>query len=124
VQSPVDTGIWSQFADFVRRHIFQTRPRPFDYWIAQEIALVAGNNWIDQNNAISGRRGWAIVNCSLVAANVVWINSQVMPLAAHGGRVFANGGTFYGPIGSGKAGQQVHAWPFVAGILVAFYQFG
>lgn len=98
-------------------------PVPFKYWVAFEIATVAGNNWIDQARYLQGRRAFAVVNWNAVATNFVWINSHAMGAAAQGGRIAGIGGSFSAPIGYGETQQQVHVWPLVAGTVVSFYQF-
>lgn len=100
-----------------------TIPVPFKYWVAYEIPLLAGNNWIDQQRYLRGRRGWAVVNWDPVATNWIWINSHAMGAAAQGGRLAGIGGSFFAPIGYGENQQQVHVLPLVAGTPISFYQF-
>lgn len=98
-------------------------PVPFVYWVAYEIPLLAGDNWIDQMRFLQGRRAWAIVNWNAVATNFVWINSHAMGAVSQGGRVAGVGGSFSAPIGQGANQQEVHVLPLVAGTAISFYQF-
>ena len=117
-------GFWERLAIFVRSHLVPVRPYPCDYWVVHAITLPAAvNTWIDQRIAIRNRRAWALVNLSIVAGQSVWINSHAMSAVGQGGCIFFNGGVASCPVGSGKAGQQVHAFPTAAGIVVSFYQF-
>lgn len=110
------------------RALFQDQPVyaipvPFKYWVAYEIALVAGNNWIDEMRYLQGRRGFAVVNWNVVATNFVYINSHAMGGVAQGGRLAGAGGSFYAPVGHGQSQQQIHCVPLVAGTIISFYQF-
>ena len=98
-------------------------PVPFKYWVAFEINLVAGDNWIDQRRFLNGRRAWAIQNWDPVLLNFVWINSHAMAAVSQGGRVAGTGGSFSGPVGHGAEQQQVHVFPLVVGTPISFYQF-
>jgi len=116
-------GFWDRLALFVRRRFFYVVPKPCEFWVVHAFTLAAGQDtWIDQRIAVQGRRAWSIVNLSIVAGQNVWINSHAMSAVGQGGCIFNNGGVASLPVGSGNAGQQVHAFPTAAGIVVSFFQ--
>jgi len=119
---PIDILLGGLRALFQEQPIY-TIPVPFKYWVAYEIPLLAGDNWIDQQRYLQGRRGWAVVNWNAVATNFVWINSHAMGAAAQGGRLAGIGGSFFAPIGHGANQQEIHCLPLVAGTAVSLYQF-
>ena len=118
-------AFFGRLAEFFLGNSIYVTQVPFKYWVASSIVMTLGvDNWIDQRNFLQGRRGFAVVNEDPTLGNDIWINSMAMRQNAQGGRVFAQGGTFYGPIGYGADQQQVHVWPSVAATSVSFYQFG
>lgn len=130
VQDPAGTaaaeaqlGFWERLALFVLRNRFLVVPKPCNFWVAHAFTLAVGQNtWIDERIAINGRRAWAIVNLSVVAGQFVWINSHAMSAVGQGGCIMNNGGVASLPVGSGREGQQVHAFPTAAGIVISFFQ--
>jgi hypothetical protein len=126
------SNFWENLRRFVQRTLFKNEPKPFDYYIAQTVALPAANTWLDENTALQNRRAWVVVNnhyfdytagVAPTAVDFVYVNSVPIQAAGQGIWVYPNGGSISNPVGSGDAAQRVHVWAGTAATPVTFIQY-